>query len=118
MCHDACNADWPPAMANASGPVNLIVVNPPWGNKIGNPGDGNRIVRHLAAKFGGSACTIVAMVSWKDFDLLAEFDEQSQQWQMKSELPVDPIAKWQLTRREDVGSSRKRTVLAVLCTAH
>jgi len=69
---------WPDWVDMRRGSIDLVVANVPWGNKIGEDGDGERITRALLSRFRCSACTMVVMMSVACFKLLMEFSEDGE----------------------------------------
>jgi len=114
--HDA-NAEWPGWVAPAiqRGEVDMVICNTPWGNKIGNEGDGAEIVESLGRQFGCSrseALVITLLVGKPCFADLARQDPASQAWELHPGR--EGLAAWSLLYHAEVGTSRKGCVLMLL----
>ena len=101
----------------SSGKVGMIVGNTPWGNKIGNEGDGAEIILNLARQFDtseeGVAMTMSLLVGKPCFSDLVVQGEQDE-WELNREPKYDALRGWSLLYHAEVGTTKKGCVLMIL----
>ena len=114
--HDA-NHDWPEWVSTElSQGIDMLVGNTPWGNKIGNEGDGAEIVQSLARQFkpAGQHFVMCLLVGKPCFAELVLCNEESGVWELQRGAGWESLADWSLLYHAEVGTSRKGCVLIVL----
>ena len=103
--------------------VDIVLANPPWGHKIGEAGDGARILRQLANQL--STCcqpiVVVAILSEQCLAQVAAPCPKSGDWHFfeQSTLGDDDtvgnkLSVWPIIHCVEIGTSNKKTRLVVL----
>jgi len=111
--HDA-NQELPDWFAKER--VKMVVGNTPWGNKIGNEGDGAQIILNLARQFDvgvGEGLTMNLLVGKPCFADLAVKREDGV-WGLNRHATYTALESWELLHHAEVGTTKKGCVLMIL----